>query len=154
MAKTRSFRYDFLVRAPLAVVAAFHRDTRVLPRLTPPPIFVQVHSAGAPADGAVVDLTLWFGPLPLRWQAVHSRVDPLHGFTDVLQRGPMALWQHTHRFDVTDPSTTRISEHILYAYHAGWRGLAGRLLFNPLALRLLFLYRSIVTRWALERGRS
>ena len=53
-------------------------------------------------EGAVADFTLWFGPLPLRWTAVHSEVSAQHGFTDTQQRGPLASWRHTHRFEALD----------------------------------------------------
>ena len=79
------FDYAFTVRAPLARVAEFHRDTRALQRLSPPPMFVQLHRLEPLAEGSVAEFTLWLGPLPLRWRAVHSNVDPLGGFTDTNQ---------------------------------------------------------------------
>jgi ligand-binding SRPBCC domain-containing protein len=155
MTTIRTFDHAFTVRAPLARVAEFHRDTRALRRLTPPPIFVTLHRVEPLAEGSIADFTLWFGLLPVRWQAVHSDVDALHGFTDVQRSGPMKSWQHTHRFDAVDARATRVSDHISYAYHAGARGLLSRLLFNPLALRALFFYRGLATRRALEgRHRS
>ena len=145
-----SFDVSFTVRAPLASVAAFHSDTRALKRLTPPPIFVQLHHVEPLGDGSIADFTLWFGPLPVRWTAVHSEVDPQHGFTDTQRSGPMKFWKHSHRFEAVGAHVTRVSEHIEYAHHSGWRGLLSRLLFNPLALRFLFAYRRLVTRRALE----
>ena len=150
MMTSRSFDFTFTVGAPLAAVAAFHHDTRALTRLTPPPIFVQLHRTEPLAEGSVAEFTLWFGPLPVRWIAVHSAVDALHGFSDAQRSGPMKLWKHTHRFDATDANTTRVSEHIEYAHHSDWRGLFSRLLFNTVALRLLFFYRGLVTRFMLE----
>jgi hypothetical protein len=43
------------------------------------------------AEGSISDFTLWFGPLPIRWTARHSHIDPLHGFTDTQVRGPDGL---------------------------------------------------------------
>jgi len=146
----QSFDFTFTVHAPLAAVAAFHHDTRALTRLTPPPIFVQLHRVEPLAEGSVADFTLWFSPWPIRWMAVHSGVDSLHGFTDAQRSGPMKFWRHTHHFDAVDAHATRVSEHIEYEHHSGWRGLFSSLLFNPLALRLLFLYRGLVTRLALQ----
>ena len=150
---SRSFDFTFTVRAPVAAVADFHRDTRALKRLTPFPVFVQLHHVEPLAEGSLADFKLWFGFLPVHWVAVHSNVDPQQGFTDTQQSGPMRFWQHTHRFDSVDVNTTRVSEHIEYAHHSGWRGLVSRLLFNPLALRLLFFYRGLVTRFTLESSR-
>ena len=75
------FRHSFTVDAPLAAVRAFHHDTGVLRQLTPLPIIARVHAFEPLADGSQAEFTLWFGPLPLRWQAVHSDVGP-NGFTD------------------------------------------------------------------------
>ena len=146
-----TFDDAFIVHAPLAAVAEFHHNARALKRLTPPPIFAQMHRVEPLAENSVAEFTLWFGPLPVRWTAVHSNIDSQHGFTDTQRSGPMRYWQHTHRFEAVDDGVTRVSEHIEYAHHFGWRGVFSRLLFNPLALRLLFYYRGLVTRWTLER---
>lgn len=148
MSTSQSFNYHFTVPAPLAAVAAFHHDARVLPRLTPPPIRVQLHRVDPLGEGALADFTLWFGPLPVRWVALHTAVDPLHGFTDIQQSGPLEFWRHTHCFEALDAATTRVSEHVDFQHHPGWRGWLSRLLYNPFALKALFAYR----RWATRRG--
>jgi ligand-binding SRPBCC domain-containing protein len=145
-----TFEYAFIVKAPLARVAEFHRDARALQRLSPPPLFVQLHRIEPQAEGAVADFTLWMGPLPIRWVAVHSNVSVLNGFTDTQQRGPLRYWRHTHRFVAVDDSHTRVMEHIVFEYYPGRAGLLARLLFSRSALRFLFWYRSWVTRRALE----
>ena len=150
MHTTRSIEHAFTVRAPLASVAAFHRDTAVLPRLTPPPVRVQLGRVEPLAEGSVSEFTLWFGPVPMRWRAVHTDVDPLHGFTDTQASGPMRYWRHAHRFEAQGLSATRVTEHIAYAHHPGARGLASRMLFNRVALRLMLAYRAFVMRRALE----
>jgi ligand-binding SRPBCC domain-containing protein len=60
-------------------------------------------------------------------------------------------WRHTHRFEAVDARTTRVSEHIEYAYAPGLAGWLSRLLFAPPGLWSLFSYRRWVTRRALER---
>lgn len=140
------FETSFFVPAPLSAVADFHRGTGALKYLTPPPIYVQLHQVESLAEGSRSEFSLWFGPFSIRWVAVHSQVDPLHGFTDTQICGPMASWQHSHRFVAVDGGTTRVIEHIEYAYPTGWRGLRARLLFNPLSLRLMFAYRAWMTR--------
>jgi ligand-binding SRPBCC domain-containing protein len=145
------FDYAFTVRAPLQAVADFHRDTATLKRLTPPPIFVQLHRVEPLAEGSVSEFTLWFGPLPVHWTAVHSNVNALRGFTDTQRGGLLQAWQHSHTFTPEGPGATRVSEHVEYAHRPGGRGLLSRILFAPPALRFLFWYRSFVTRRALER---
>ncbi|MCB8983944.1 MAG: hypothetical protein H6659_08975 [Ardenticatenaceae bacterium] len=144
-----TFTYMFTVNAPLTAVSRFHHDTQALKTLTPPPIFVQIHHADPLADGAVAEFTMWFGPLPVRWTAVHSHVSET-GFTDTQVSGPLQSWQHTHTFTAVSPTTTRIHEHIDYSHDDGRRGLLSRLLFNPAGLYLLFTARQLITRWHLE----
>jgi ligand-binding SRPBCC domain-containing protein len=145
------FQYQFTVSAPVTAVAQFHKDTTILKKLSPPPIFVQIHAFEPLAEGSKADFTMWFGPLPLRWLAVHSDVDPRHGFTDTQQTGPLAFWQHTHRFTAVDETTTLVTESIQYRHDRGRRGLLSRLLFNRPGLFLLFSYRKWRTRWECRR---
>lgn len=147
------FEYSFTVGAALARVAEFHRDTRALKRLTPPPVWVQIHRLEPLGNGSVSEFTLWMGPLPVRWVAVHANVDARRGFTDIQQRGPFKRWAHTHTFTALSPTATRVSEHIEYEHHPGWRGWLSRLLFPPIGLRLMFTYRKWITRRAVETAR-
>lgn len=140
-----TFDYRFTVDAPLAAVSAFHEDTRVLKKLTPFPIVAQVHSFEPLAEGSRADFTLWFGPLPVRWQAVHSDVS-LNGFTDTQVSGPLKAWRHTHGFAALPDGRTEVREHIKYTHDGGGRGLRSRLLFAKPGLFLLFTARKFLTR--------
>jgi len=146
-----TFDFTFAVRAPLVAVAEFHRDTRALKRLTPLPIFMQLHRVEPMGEGSVSEFTLWFGPIPVRWVAVHSNVDPQRGFTDTQARGPLKRWRHTHIFSAEGSDVTRVKEHIEYEHHGGVRGLFTRLMFGRLGLLALFTARKFVTRRALEK---
>jgi ligand-binding SRPBCC domain-containing protein len=149
-----TFESSFTVRAPLARVAQFHHDARALQRLTPPPIFVQLHHVDPLAEGSRTEFTLWVGLLPLRWRALHTHVDRLRGFVDVQAAGPMKRWVHTHTFSAGPSGCARVSDRIEFEHQGGWRGWLTRVLFVPLALQLLFLYRRRVTRQALEANGS
>jgi len=141
------FAHSFTVEAPVEAVADFHRDTRVLKQLTPLPIIARIHRFEPLADGSRAEFTLWFGPLPLRWEAVHSDVGP-YGFTDTQVRGPLRAWQHRHRFTALGPARTRVDDHIIYSHHRGARGVLSRLLFARPGLLYLFTAR----RWLTRRG--
>ena len=154
MSSFQVFNHNFIVKTPLAAVAAFHHDAHVLPRLTPPPILVQLHRVDPLGEGSIADFTLWFGPLPIRWVARHSQVDPLRGFTDTQQSGPLKFWQHTHTFQMLDAATTRVSEHVEFEHYSGWRGWLSRILYNQPALEFLFAYRAWVTRRATQAGQA
>ncbi len=148
------FDFAFRVNAPLAAVRAFHHDTRALRRLTPPPTFVQLHAIEPLAEGSVSRFTLWVGPLPLRWTAVHRDVSD-RGFTDVQASGPAARWEHTHSFVPLDEATTEIREHIEYERRRDWWGDDTRNLVSKPNLWAMFTYRMLVTRWCLRgAGRS
>jgi ligand-binding SRPBCC domain-containing protein len=144
------FNYSFVVKAPLTRVAEFHHDAQALKRLTPPPIITQIHSVEPLAENSVAEFTLWFGPLPIRWRAVHTAVDMLHGFTDVQQKGPLKSWAHTHTFIPVSDEITQVREHIEFEHYPGMRGLLSRLLFPRVGLYLLFTYRKWTTRRLLE----
>jgi len=145
------FDFTFTVAAPLEAVREFHRDTSALRRLTPPPTFVQLHAIEPLAEGSVSRFTLWVGPLPLQWTAVHRNVSD-RGFTDVQAEGPARKWEHTHTFVPLDAATTEIREHIEFEHAGGFWGVVTRLLFSRPNLLLMFTYRKLVTRWYLRRA--
>jgi ligand-binding SRPBCC domain-containing protein len=141
----KTFEYEFVVKAPLSAVSSFHHDSSILKKLTPPPVFIQIHEFEPLADGSTAKLTMWFGPVPVKWTAVHSNVSE-GGFTDTQLLGPLKYWQHTHRFHPVNDHQTLIKEHIDYAYDSGLRGLLSRLVFNRAGLFLLFSTRKWLTR--------
>ncbi len=142
-----TFNYSFTVYAPLADVAEFHRHTSALKKLSPTPM--QLHRADPMGEGSISEFTLWLGPIPIRWRAVHSNVSE-QGFTDTQESGPMEFWAHTHRFETINERQTRIHEQIEYRHPKGWRGLFTHLLFGRLSLQFLFTYRAWATKRALR----
>ncbi len=144
------FDYSFTVDAPLEAVRDFHHDTSALKTLTPPPTIVQLHSIEPLGEGSVSRFTLWVGPLPLKWKAVHRNVSDC-GFTDVQAEGPAAKWEHTHTFVPVSAGVTEIREHIEYEHKRGFWGLVTRALFSWPNLWFMFTYRKLATRWALRR---
>ena len=143
-----TFNYTFTVNAPLSAVAAFHSDTNVLKTLSLGPM--QIHRADPMGAGSISEFTLWLGPIPVRWRAVHSNVNE-NGFTDTQESGPMAFWQHTHSFSAINESQTQINEHIEYRHPKGIRGFFTRLVFGKLGLLVLFTYRQWATKRALKK---
>ena len=143
------FDFEFTVLASIDAVRDFHHDTSALKRLTPPPTVVQLHDIQPLAENSVSKFTLWLGPIPLRWTAVHRNVTK-SGFTDVQTEGPARKWEHTHTFTQLDSGKTRIHEHIEYEHKTGIWGFVTRILFCRLNLYLMFTYRQFVTRRALH----
>ncbi|MBE0686758.1 MAG: cyclase [Anaerolineaceae bacterium] len=140
------FTNTFRVKAPIQAVADFHRSTTALKRLTPFPVIVQIHHLEPLGEGSIAEFTMLFGPFPVRWVARHVNVDPLHGFTDIQEKGPMLRWEHKHSFIVISDEITEVQDRIEYEYHTGWKDLWTRLLYAPATLRTLFLYRAFVTK--------
>lgn len=141
------FKFSFTVDAPQRTVNQFHQDTSALRRLSPPPIFAQLHHIEPLAEGSLSEFTLWFGPIPVRWRAIHSHVSNA-GFTDTQEQGPLQFWQHQHQFVAIDEKRTEVRDSIQYTHPAGWRGLFTRLVFNKPGLWALFSYRKLATRRA------
>jgi ligand-binding SRPBCC domain-containing protein len=146
----RRFTHRFRVKAPLSAVAAFHQDSHALKLLTPPPVLVQMHRVEPLAENSVADFTLWLGPLPVRWVAVHTNVDPLTGFTDRQESGPFAFWVHQHSFEPRDEAETEVIDEIQAEFGRGFLGLLSRLMW--INLPFMFFYRGWVTRRSIEKA--
>lgn len=144
------FQYRFLVHAPVRLVSAFHFQPGILKQLTPPLMIMRVHKFEPLAEGSVAEFTMWMGPVPVRWKAVHSDVTP-NGFTDTQVAGPMKSWRHTHSFHERGDAVTEVHEHIEYEHFGGLRGIWSRLLFPKIGLRMLFGMRRTITRRAVAR---
>lgn len=145
------FDSSFVVDAPLDAVRAFHGDTSALRLLSPPGTFVRLHAIEPLAEGSVSRFTLWLGPLPIPWTAVHRGVSD-RGFTDVQLEGPAASWAHTHTFTPLPGGRTRVDDHVEFSHVPLPRGLLTRLLFSRPNLFLLFTWRALATRRAVRRS--
>lgn len=140
-----NYQHRFRVQAPVQVVAEFHSYPDAMAAITPPPIFVQVHSAPPRvAEGQTMDFTMWLGPLPLRWQARFEDVTAT-SFVDRMVQGPLRTWRHRHSFVAIDDHTTDVVDEVEVELrrHPVW-GLVG--LGMALNLPVLFTFRQWQTR--------
>jgi ligand-binding SRPBCC domain-containing protein len=144
------FDFRFTVDAPVDVVSAFHFEPGILKTLTPPLMIMQVHRFEPLADESINDFTMWMGPVPIRWKAMHSSVST-SGFTDTQVAGPMKFWTHTHSFAADGENSTEVHEYIEYEHAGGLRGLRSRLLFSRIGLLALFTMRKVITRREVRR---
>ncbi len=146
----KTFEHQSIIPTTMAAMLAFHGDVKALPRLTPPPLVVQLlRDSRVSLTEGDVDFNLWFGPVPIRWVARHEAGPTAISFVDRMIKGPMALWVHQHIFRQV-ASGVELTDRISLVHPAGWRGLLTRLVFDGLPLRLLFLYRHWRTKRALS----
>ena len=141
-----TFAHRSVIPATMAQVYAFHNQPRAFGKLTPLPIFMQMHrdERTSLTDGEV-EFTLWFGPIPARWIARHEPGPTETSFADRQIKGPLGSWRHEHIFQEVSGGI-ELTDRITYTYGHGAWGVYTRLIFNPLMLRLLFFYRHLRTR--------
>lgn len=129
---------------------AFHAAPGAFGRLTPPPIFVQVHRdeiRGLVAGD--VEFTLWFLFIPVRWHARHAPSINATSFVDYQVSGPMAYWYHEHLITPVQGGV-ELRDRLSIAHKPGITGLLTRLAFDGLPLRFLFIYRHLRTRMGMK----
>lgn len=129
----------------------FHAHPKAFSRLTPPPIFIQMHENRLKSltDG-MVDFTMWLGPIPIHWRAQHEPGPTPTSFIDRQLIGPLAYWEHQHLMEAV-PGGVQLTDHITLEHKPGLAGLLSRLMFDGLPLRLFFTYRHLRTRLALRK---
>ncbi len=151
---SKIFRYRSIIRTSVDAMIRFHDASDALRVLTPPPLFVQIVRDGRESltQGEVI-FRLWFGPLPVLWHARHEPGSIPTSFIDRMLVGPMAIWQHEHRFRAVDQGV-ELTDEITFTHKAGWRGVLTRQVFDGMPLRFLFWYRHWRTRQALEKRQA
>jgi ligand-binding SRPBCC domain-containing protein len=103
--------------------------------LTPVPVGMK--------EGAVIEYTIsWLG-IPMRWKTLISRYDPPHCFSDVQLKGPYALWEHMHTFRAVDGGT-EMTDTIRYALPFGVLGSIAHALFVRRQIDGIFDHRAAV----------
>jgi uncharacterized protein len=146
------FTHHSTIPTTTAQMIAFHEHPRAFAKLTPPPIFVQMHrNALKSLTEGEVEFTLWFGPIPARWIARHEPGPTTTSFADRQIKGPLKAWRHEHIFtEVSDG--VELTDCITYEHQpGGWWGIFTRLFFNRMMLRVLFTYRHLRTRLGVRR---
>jgi ligand-binding SRPBCC domain-containing protein len=122
---------------------AFYGDERNLEPLTPPWLHFEVTTPRpiAMEAGTLLEYRLRLHGVPIRWRTRIETWDPPHRFTDFQEKGPYALWQHTHAFEPDGPTATIIHDHVRYAIPLGPLGSLAHILFVRRDLDRIFDYR-------------
>jgi len=140
--KVHVLEREQLLPAPLPRVVAFFADAANLDFLTPPWLRFRIATPlpiGMQAD-ARIDYRLRLAGVPVRWRTRIAKWDPPHGFVDVQERGPYALWEHTHRFRAVDGGVL-MADVVRYALPLGPLGGLAHALGVRTALAAIFDYR-------------
>jgi len=130
------------VDLPIADAFAIYGDDRNLEALTPPWLHFEVTSPPQEMRvGALLEYRLRLHGVPLRWR---TRIDawepPLH-FTDHQEKGPYALWEHSHFFEPDGEGATVIRDRVRYSIPLGPLGALAHRLFVRRDLERIFDYR-------------
>jgi ligand-binding SRPBCC domain-containing protein len=139
-----------VMNTTLDKMVAFHEDPKALSVLTPPPIFMRVKEDNRTSMTAGdLKFTLWFAVVPLQWHVEHQAGPTEHSFADMMLSGPMAYWRHEHIFEPVE-DRVKLTDRVTIAHKDGIAGLLTRLMFDGIPLRILFFYRHLRTKWAVE----
>ncbi len=142
MATTHVLERTQVVPLPRDRVFAFFADARNLEEITPPflhfrilPPVPSVLGVGSRSDNR---LSLY--GVPFRWRTRIAAWRPGVRFVDEQERGPYALWRHTHTFEDA-PGGTRVSDRVEYRLPLGPLGDVAHPLLVRGSLRESFDYR-------------
>jgi ligand-binding SRPBCC domain-containing protein len=126
-------------------VFAFFSDVHNLERITPRWLGFRI--VGSPPhplhEGAIIDYTIRLAGVPVRWRTRIVDWQPGKQFTDVQERGPYALWEHTHSFREVEAGVMMRDE-VRYAMPFGPLGSLAHVVAVRGSLRRIFDNRSEV----------
>ncbi|MDX2159860.1 MAG: hypothetical protein SF162_00905 [bacterium] len=147
-----TFEHRSVIPTTMQAMIAFHEDPAAFSKLSPPPIFAQVHRRDwrSMAD-AEVEFTLWFAVLPIRWIARHEPGPTPTSFIDRQVKGPVESWVHEHIFTQVAGGIELHDRLTIVHRKSGFWAIFTRLFFGTLPLRFLFIYRHLRTRMGVKR---
>jgi ligand-binding SRPBCC domain-containing protein len=135
------------IAAPLECVSAFFSDAGNLEAITPPWVHFHIRTPRPiPMHvDARIEYQLRLAGIPFAWRTRITRWDPPHGFTDVQERGPYALWEHDHHFTPCGDGVL-MRDRVRYALPLGVLGSIAHALAVRAALAAIFEYRFAAIR--------
>jgi ligand-binding SRPBCC domain-containing protein len=130
-----------------ATVFAFFADAANLEAITPPELRFRITTPlpVAMQQDAIIDYRLSLRGIPFRWRTRIALWEPPYRFIDLQVRGPYALWEHTHTFDVADGGGTLVRDRVRYRLPFGVLGQVALPLVRR-DLTRIFGYREVRVR--------
>ncbi len=145
------FLREVSIRAPAAVVWAFHEAPDAFARLTPPWQKTEIVQPPRSLEvGTRVIVHTWIGPVKQEIVAEHVEYERGRMFADRMVRGPFASWFHRHVVAPRGENECTLTDDIEYELPLG---IIGRVLggwFARRELERLFDFRHAVTKKACE----
>jgi len=134
MSRLHTLARSQVVPLPRIDVFGFFADARNLQAITPEFLHFQILPPVPQAleAGSRIDYRLSLFGLPFRWRTRIAAWEPGLRFVDVQERGPYALWHHTHTFDDVEGGT-RVTDQVDYRLPLGSLGE----IFHPIMVRRL-----------------
>lgn len=123
-------------------VFAFFSDAGNLDAITPSWVGFRILTPLplAMRAGARIEYRLRLAGVPISWRTRIATWDPPRGFVDVQERGPYALWEHTHGFAPCGDGVL-MHDRVRYALPLGALGRLAHLLAVRAALAAIFDHR-------------
>lgn len=110
------FRAQTSLPAGAEEVYRWHLRQGAFQRLVPPGEPVRVVAGDGPLrPGDERVLRIGYGPLSVRWVALHDQFVDGRQFRDVQRRGPFLRWEHVHSFRPVSATESVLSDAIEYA---------------------------------------
>jgi ligand-binding SRPBCC domain-containing protein len=139
----RILEREQILPRPRSEVFAFFSDAANLQRITPgflnfrilTPLPIEMRA------GAIIEYRIALFGVPMRWR---TRIDawvPEERFVDFQERGPYALWHHTHTFEELPGGRTKMIDRVRYRVPLGPLGDVARVLFVDRTLARIFDHR-------------
>ena len=139
-----------VMHTTLSKMMAFHEAEDSFGKLIPPGMFGQIREDNRTSISAGdLKFTLWMGPIPIKWHAEHQAGPTETSFADLMVSGPMQYWRHEHIFEAVEGGV-KLTDRVTLAHKSGLQGLFTRLIFDGIPLKILFFYRHLRTKWAVE----
>jgi ligand-binding SRPBCC domain-containing protein len=141
--KVRVLERTQIVPRPIEEAFRFFSDPRNLERLTP--AFLQFKFLSPPPEtvqaGSEIDYQIRLYGIPVHWRTRIELVDAPHKFVDVQEKGPYALWRHSHSFRDLGGGATEMKDRVEYAMPLGPLGEIAYHLFVARSLAQIFEFR-------------
>ncbi|CAN5345659.1 hypothetical protein BH09SUM1_BH09SUM1_26640 [soil metagenome] len=132
----------FEVAASPQAVWDFFATAKNLPAITPPWLGFKILTPDpiAMGEGALLDYTIRWCGIPIKWRTRITDWSPPHQFIDIQIRGPYTLWHHHHTFA---PSSSGVicRDRALYMIPFGIFGTAVNALVVQRQLLEIFSFR-------------